>query len=360
MKKASFYSLMAVATLAMGALACWLPAPRLISTGHSPTGSTDPSASSPARPTATPVVLAANYTDAATGVSIWYPEKWVCEEFVEQVVFASSAQIITGAELESGAAMMLTRTDLGGSLSIEELVETTLRELYFDKLKISDAKPRTIGGHEGFMVTLQGSPTGGDVSMKGFVASVEHDGWGHLFIAASISGEWPVHGPVLERMISSVQFQHIEPTYTSPTLGLSITYPEGWIYEEQGQQLIFATSEDIFSGADFESGAAMLVIGSELGDGETFEGMLETILSELSSEDMLTGDRQSLGIGGVAGIIIPFEGSPAEDMTVRGFVAAVEHCEWGYLFVGFSALDEWCEYEPLLRAMLDGVQFTKE
>jgi hypothetical protein len=360
MNKASIASMMAVATLAMTALACWLPAPGLVSTGHSPTGSPDPSVSSPVRPTPTPMVLAANYTNAATGVSIWYPEKWVCEEFVAEVVFASSAGVISGAQLESGAVMMLTRTDLAGSLSIEELVETTLRELYFDKLKISDAKPRTIGGHEGFMVTLQGSPTGGDVSMRGFLAGVEHDGWGHLFIAASISGEWSVHGPVLERMINSVQFQHIEPTYTSPTLGLSITYPEGWIYEEQGEQVIFATSEDIFSGADFGSGAAMLVIGSELGDGETFEGILEMMLSELSSEDMLTSDRQSLGIGGLDGIIISFEGSPAEDMTVRGFVAAVEHCEWGYLFVGFSGLDGWCEYEPSLLAMLDGVQFTKE
>jgi len=360
MRKASFYSLMAVATVAMGALACWLPAPGLVSMGHSPTASPDPSVSSPARPTPTPVFLAANYTNAATGVSIWYPEKWVCEEFVAEVVFASSAGIMTGAQLESGAAMMMTRTDLAGSLSIDELLETTLRELYFDKLKISDAKPRTIGGHEGFMVTLQGSPTGGDVSIRGFLAGVEHDGWGHLFIAASIRDEWSEHGPILERMLSSVEFQHTEPTYTSPTLGLSITYPEGWIYEEQGEQVIFATSQDIFSGADFESGAAMLVIGSELGDGETFEGILEMILSELSSEDMLTGDRQSLGIGGLDGIIISFEGFPAEDMMVKGFVAAVEHCEWGYLFVGFSALDEWCEYEPLLRAMLDGVQFTEE
>jgi hypothetical protein len=360
MRKASFYSLMAVATLAMGALACWLPVPGLLSLGDSPIGLPYTPTPSPADPAPTPAVLAANYTNAATGVSIWYPEKWVCEEFVAEVVFASSAGIISGAELERGAAMMLTRTDLGGSLSIEELVETTLRELYFDKLKISDAKARTIGGHEGFMVTLQGSPTGGDVSMRGFIAGVEHDGWGHLFIAASISGEWSVHGPVLERMINSVQFQHIEPTYTSPTLGLSITYPEGWIYEEQGEQVIFATSEDIFSGADFGSGAAMLVIGSELGDGETFEGILEMMLSELSSEDMLTSDRQSLGIGGLDGIIISFEGSPAEDMTVKGFVAAVEHCEWGYLFVGFSGLDGWCEYEPSLLAMLDGVQFTKE
>jgi hypothetical protein len=360
MKKASFYSLMAVAALAVGALACWLPTPGLVSTGDSPTGSPGAATPSPAHPAPTPAVLAANYTNAATGVSMRYPEEWVCEEFVEQVVFASSSGVISGAELESGAAMMVTRTNLAGSLSVEELFETTLKELYFDKLKISETIPRTIGGHEGIMVTLQGSPTGGDVSMRGFLAGVEHDGWGHLFIAASISGEWSEHGPVLERMLSSVEFQHIDPTYTSPALGFSITYPEGWIYEGQGEQVIFATSADIFSGADFESGAAMLVIGSELGDGETLEGVLETMLSELTSQGVSTGDRQPQIIGGLDGIIIPFEGPLAEEVTVRGFVAAVEHHEWGYLFVGFSPLDGWCEYEPLLLAMLDDVQFTKE
>jgi hypothetical protein len=360
MTKASFCSLMAVATLAVGALACQVPVTGLLSMGNPPMAFPHTPTPSPAAPTPTPVVLAANYTNASTGVSVWYPEEWVCEEFVGQVVFASSAGVINGVELESGAAMMMTRTELTGSLTIEELLETTLKELYFDKIKISDPRARTIGGHEGLMVSVQGSPTGGDVSMMGFLAGVEHDGWGYLFMAASIRGEWSEYGPVLERMLGSVEFQHIEPVYSSPRLGLSIPYPEGWIYEAQGEQLVFATSEDIFSGPDFQSGAVMLIIGSELGDGETLEGILETILSELSSEDMLPGERGSRGIGGLDGIIIPFEGRLVEEVTVRGFVAAVEHGERGYLFVGFSAMDGWCEYEPSLLAMLDGVRFAEE
>jgi hypothetical protein len=293
-------------------------------------------------------------------VSLWYPEDWALEEFVEEVIFASSPQIITGAELESGAAMMMMRSDLAGSDTINDLVETTLVELSFDKVQTSDLKPDTIGGRDGVMVTLEGRPEGADVLMKGFLAGVEHDGWGYLFLAASIRDEWSEHGPVLEQMLGSVEFPYLEPIYTSPTLRISITYPEGWIFEEQGEQVIFATSEGIFTGAELDAGAAMLVIGSELGERQTFEEMVEMMLSELSSEEVVTGERMPYGIGGEDGIIIPFEGTPAEDITVRGFVAAVADRKMGYVFVGFSAPEQWCEYESVLHAMLDSVEFMRE
>ena len=351
MNKTSFLVLTAVAILATPVLGCKLPSP-----GPTPT----PPAPGPAPPTPTPASIVPNYTNATTGVSLWYPEDWAHEEFVEEVIFASSPQIITGAELESGAAMMLMRSDLAGSDTINELVETTLVELSFDKIQTSDLKGRTIGGRDGVMVTLEGRPEGADVLMKGFLAGVEHDGWGYLFIAATMRDEWSEHGPVLEQMLSSVELPYIEPIYTNPTLGISITYPEGWVFEEQGEQVIFATSEGMLSGAVLGDGAAMVVIGSELGEGQTFEEMVEMMLSELSSEEVVTGERMAHGIGGEDGIIIPFEGTPTEDVTVRGFVAAVAHRKMGYVFVGFSDPQQWCEYESVLHTMLDSVEFLME
>ena len=357
MKKNSIATLTAFATLVMTVLACGLPVPQPVVIRFSPQGPPDAPAPSPAPPQATPLVLAASYTNAATCVSISYPEEWEYEEFLEQVIFASSARIISGAELKSGAAMMLTRTHLAGSLTLEDLVEMTLQELSFDKIKTSDLKSRTIGGRHGILVTLKGVPTGSDVSMRGFLAGVEYDGWGHLFLAASILDEWSEHGPVLEEMLSSVEFQCVERTYTSPEWGFSITYPEGWIFQEQGEQVMFATSESIFAGTEFDTGAAMLVIGGELEDGETFEEMLEMVLSELSSEDIAIGDREPLAIGGRDGVIISFEGTPADDVRIRGFLAAVVNNRVGYVFVGFSALNEWCDYGPALQTMLDSVRF---
>jgi hypothetical protein len=303
------------------------------------------------------VVLERSYTNAATGVSISYPEHWACEEFVEEVIFASSARIIAGAELESGAAMMLTRSQLSGSQTLEDLLEQTLQQLYFDKVKTGELKRRTIGGRDGFLMTLQGSPVGGDVSMKGFLAAVEHNGWGHIFVAASILEEWSQHGPVLERMLGSVEFQQSERTYTSPEWGFSITYPEGWFFQEQGGQVIFATSESIFSGTEFNTGAAMLVMSEELGDEQTFEEMVEMIMSEISSEEIATGGQEPIRIGGQDGITISFEGTPADDVRISGFVAAVQSHSVGYLFIGFSSLHEWCDYEPVLWNMLASVRF---
>ncbi len=360
MKKISVTLLTAVATLGMALLGCRLPVlglnlvpPLPTRTAASPTPQLVPPASTP-----TPVL--ANYTNATTGVSLWYPEEWVHEEFAEEVVFASSPQIITGAELESGAAMMLTRSDLAGSETINELVQTTLQELSFDKVQTSDLKPRTIGGRDGIFVTLEGRPQGSDVLMKGFLAGVEHDGWGYLFLAATMRDEWPEHGPILEQMLRSVELPRIDHAYTNPKSGISITYPEGWIFEEQGEQVIFATSEEIITGAELDAGAAMLVIASELEEGQTFEEMVEMILSEVSSEEIVIGDRRAYRIGGQDGIIFSFEGTPEEDVRVRGFLAAVEDCQWGYLFIGFSVLHEWCEYDSVLHAMLDSVEFTRE
>ena len=97
MNRTSIATLMAFATLVMTVLACGLPIPQPLVIGLSPPGPPDAPAPSPVPPEPTPVVLTAVYTNAATGVSISYPEDWVCEEFIEQVVFASSARIISGA-----------------------------------------------------------------------------------------------------------------------------------------------------------------------------------------------------------------------------------------------------------------------
>jgi hypothetical protein len=360
MNKTTFVVLTAVAILAMMVLGCKLPCPVPILTWQWPTPTPTPPGPGPASPTPTPASMVPNYTNATTGVSLWYPENWVHEEFVEEVIFASSPQIITGAELESGAAMMLMRSDLAGSDTINELVETTLVELSFDKIQTSDLKGRTIGGRDGVMVTLEGRPEGADVLMKGFLAGVEHGGWGYLFIAATMRDEWSEHGAVLEQMLSSVELPYIEPVYTNPALRISITYPEGWVFEEQGEQVIFASSEGMLSGAVLGDGAAMVVIRSELGEGQTFQEMEEMILTELSSEDIVIGDRRAYGIGGQDGIMFSFQGTPEEYVRVSGFVAAAKHNKWGYLFIGLSAVEEWCEYESVLHTMLDSVEFLME
>ena len=361
MKKIPFAVLMVIALLAVLVSACGSSPPEPTPTPLPPTPTHTPPKSKPTSPppTPTPEVHEPNYTNAAMGLSIWYPDDWAFEEFVEQVVFASSEEIIRGTELETGAVMMLTGSELEGPLTLEDLVETTLSEFAFEEVETSDPEPCTIGGQPGIMITFEGTPEGGDVHMRGFLGGAERDGWGYLFIGASILDEWSEYGPVLETMLDSVCFEGTEPIYTNATLGLSLRYPEDWIYEEDGEYVIFGTSEEIISGAELETGAAMLVMGSALEGLPTVEEMVEMMLSESPFEDMQISEANPRTIGGRQGIMVTFEGTPDGLVSIRGFLVGAQHEGWDYLFLGFSVLDEWCEYGPVLETTLDSVEFTK-
>lgn len=327
--------------------------------GPAPLPPTSTPTPTPAAPIPPPESFEPNYTNPRTGFSIWYPNDWAYEEYLEEVIFASSEEIIKGAELQTGAALMVMRSEIEGSQTVEDLVEETLSELYLQTIEITDRKPHTIGGQQGILVTLQGTPEGADVVMKGFLAAAEHEGWGYLFLAATMLDEWSNYGLVLETMLDSVCFKDTEPIYANPALGLSLRYPEGWVYEENGEQVIFGSSPEIISGAELEGGAALLVIGSPQEDLLTAEEMLQMMLSELPFEDMDISETKPRTIGDQQGAMITFEGVPeGEDVRLRGFLAAAEHAGRGYLFLGISALDKWCEYGTVLETTLDSVQFT--
>ena len=356
MRKMRAY-LIAVGVLAATLLSCqvptvslsvpWLPQPRppLIW------------APAPGSPTPSPEPELLPYLDPSAGISVWYPSDWVYEEFVDEVVFATSEEIIAGTELYSGAAMMLRTIDLGYSETVDDLVRKALAELPFNRPPNDGPRECTIGGERGVLVPLEGRPAGADVLMKGFVAAVEHHGRGYLFVAASILDEWPQHGPVLEAMLNSVEFTHDEPGYTNTDLGFAIAYPDGWVVEEQRETVIFATSQAVIAGAELEGGAAMVVIAERLGDGESIVDMVEMVLSELSSDDFVTGSSTAMRVGGHEGISIDFSGNPEGYTSVQGFVAAVEHECWGHLFIALSGAEKWCLYEPVLDDMLGSVRF---
>jgi hypothetical protein len=317
-------------------------------------------APAPGSPMPTPEPELLPYVDPSGGISLWYPSDWVYEEFADQVVFATSEQIIAGTEIYSGAAMMLMPVDLAESQTIDDLVEEAVAGLSFSRPPAGRATGCTIGGEPGVLVRLEGRPEGADVLMKGFVAGVEHDGRGYLFVAASILGDWPQNGPMLEDVLNSVEFSHDESGYTSTTLGFGITYPDGWVVEELGETVIFATSQRVIEGAELEGGAAMVVIAQRLEEGESIVDMVEMVMSELSSDDFATGSSNPIRVGGCEGISINFCGTPNTDTPVRGFVAAIEHGGWGHLFIALSGAEEWCLYEPLLHDMLDSVQLTSQ
>ena len=89
-------------------------------------------------------------------------------------------------ELKPGGAIMMTHSELEGKLKIEYLVEASLCDLSLKEVKTSDQKSRTIGGQRGVLGTLEWLLRVQDVSMKAFVAGVEHCAWANLILAASM------------------------------------------------------------------------------------------------------------------------------------------------------------------------------
>jgi hypothetical protein len=299
-----------------------------------------------------------NYSHASLALSIWYPENWAYEEAEDGVIFGTSEALISGEALETGAAMAIMRERLEDEETIKDLAQTTLENLYFEELETSDPQPHSVGDQRGIIINLEGTPEEASVPFRGILAMVERGDWVYLFLGVSVIDDWSEYGDTLEKMLRSVVFEAVENVYSSDTLGLRIWFPENWVYEDDRDQIIFASSAGLFESGDLESGAAMLVSGSSLPD-VSLEEWFEDQSADFDFEDGgPTSDIETRTIGGQSGLIFTLEGLPVGSETpVKGFVAAAEYGDWGYLFLGVSVVDEWAEQGPVLEEMLCSVQF---
>lgn len=146
------------------------------------------------------------FTSEDLGLKMWYPKDWLLEEQHDQVVFATSYDLIERGNLQTGAVLMLRGSSLGDAF-LEDWFEEELEALTFDEGGItSDVAPRVIASQEGLIVDVEGRPSGADTSVTGFVAATAYDGWGYLFLGITAEDEWTQYAPTLERMLDSVQF----------------------------------------------------------------------------------------------------------------------------------------------------------
>jgi len=311
-------------------------------------------------PTPTPKIMEPNYTHASLPLSIWYPEDWVYEEAEDGVIFGTSRALISGEALETGAAMAITRENLEDEETIKDLAQTTLENLYFEELETSDPQPHSVGDQRGIIINLEGTPEEASVPFRGILAVVERGDWGYIFLGVSVVDDWSEYGETLEKMLRSVVFEAVENIYSSDTLGLRIWFPEDWVYEENSDQVIFSNSAEVFETGDLESGAAMLVSGSSLPD-VSLEEWFEDQATNLDFEEGgATSDIETRTIGGQSGLIFTLEGLPVGSETpVKGFVAAAEYADWGYIFLRVLVVDEWAEQNTILEEMLNTVQFAE-
>jgi hypothetical protein len=147
----------------------------------------------------------------------------------------------------------------------------------------------------------------------------------------------------------------VQPNYSSAACGLSIWYPEDWIYEEGIDEVFFSTPAEISAPTEnpLQSGAFMLVVCGGMED--EFGFRVATIVSMLGLEAVT---HEARTIGGQEGYVETVEFGTEDGEGIVGFIAGAGDEEWGYFFVAAGAEDEWTAYEPVLMTILDSVRFT--
>jgi hypothetical protein len=348
-----------VVLLCASILACAGPSPEPTPTPL-PTTSAPVPTLTPVPPTPTPELKEPNYSSDSLALSLWYPETWVHEEMPDAVAFASSATLISSEEWETGAAFAVLLAELESGQTMKELIQELLEQSAFDEVQTSELQPVGIGDQRGVITNLEATPMDSSVDIKGFVAGVEHNRLAYMFMGISVKEDWPEFGDTLEAMLRSVRFSEPAGTYTNQDLGLKIWYPEDWVLQEDYDQVVFATSHDLIDTGNLETGAALMITGSSLGDACLEDWFAEEAASFTFDTGGPTSDISPQNIAGQEGLIFELEGVPTgSDSEIKGFVAALEHEDWGYIFLGVAAVDEWADYAPTLDEMMSSVEFTE-
>jgi hypothetical protein len=347
-----------VVLLTSSILACTGPSPE-------PTATPRPSEPTPVPtpttipPTPTLEVKEPNYSSDVLGISLWYPESWVQEEMSDAVAFASSTSLWDD-DWETGAAFAVFVSDFEGEESIKEVIQQLLDESYLEDVVTTELQPTAIGDDRGVITSLEATPMDTSFELKGFMAGVEHNRLAYVFMGISVKEDWLEYGETLDAMLRSVCFIEPEGTYTSENLGLKIWYPEDWVMDEDYDQIVFATSDDVINTGDLKAGAALMVRSSSMGDILLEDWFEEEATLFTFDSGGPTSDISPQKVAGYDGLVFELEGVPSgTDTEIKGFVAAVEHEDWGYVFLGVAAVDEWADYAPTLEEMLSSIEFIE-
>jgi len=348
-----------ILSLALSILSCAGPGPEPIPTPLPPTATPMPTPS-PVAPTPTPEAKEPNYSSPSLALSLWYPETWVYEDMPDAVAFASSSALMSSEDWDTGAAFAVMLGELEDCQTIKDFIRQQLEASAFEGVETTELEPVAIGDVRGVITSLEATPLGASTTIKGFVAGVEHNRRAYLLMGVSVKDDWPEFGETLEAMLRSVRFTEPEGTFTSEDLGLKLSYPDGWILEEEHDQVIFATSSDLIDSGELPTGAALMIKRSSLGDACLKDWFLEELEALAFDEGGINSDMAYRTVAGQEGLIVDLWGVPSGAASpVAGFAAGVAYEDWGYLFLGVTAEDEWPDYDSTLEKMLDSVQFIE-
>jgi hypothetical protein len=348
-----------VTLLAVSILSCASPLPEATTTSPPPTPTSAPTAT-PAPATPTPEAREPNYSSPSLALSLWYPETWVVDDMPDAVVFASSSELMSSEDWDTGAAFTVMLGELEDGQTIKDLIRQQLEASPFEGVETAELEPVAIGDVRGAISNLEATPVGASATIKGFVAGVERNHRAYLFIGVSVKDSWPEFGETLEAMLRSVRFTETESAFTSEDLGLRLWYPQGWILQEEYDQAIFATSRDLLDSGELSTGAVLMIERSSLGEACLVDWFKEELEALDFDEGGINSDMAYRTVAGQEGLIVDLWGVPGGAASpVTGFAVALAHEDWGYLFLALTAAEEWSQYRPTLEETLDSLQFIE-
>ena len=154
-------------------------------------------------------------------------------------------------------------------------------------------------------------------------------------------------------------------TYSSDELGVSLDYPWDWFLQEDAsqRQVVFAAEQENLQVAEFLKGTSFAVVvntTSEVGT-ETPDEILDEVSGFLASTygQVQFGEVLAPSIDGHDGTLMSVEGELGDaGERLRGWVAAVVAYEHAYVFTAAAPSEDWPEYEPVFRDMLDSVRLA--
>ena len=150
-------------------------------------------------------------------------------------------------------------------------------------------------------------------------------------------------------------------SYVSTTLGISLSYPEEWLFRERAAGVVLGTSQQVIAGGELTDGAglALSVDPLPIAEWQSVEELCVSRASVFDSKVMEIGEPQLRNIGGQVGAVITLQGMPGLGETqTRGLVAAAVWEDWAYTFVALSVADDWATNGPVLNGIIDSVEFT--
>jgi len=152
--------------------------------------------------------------------------------------------------------------------------------------------------------------------------------------------------------------------YNSPVAGIRIPYPQGWVYYEEVEGVIFSDNQDALDTIDLKTAPLLFVfagtpdrITRNLGEATSAQELLDLGLESLCGGECELGASEPRMFGETPGLMVAISWQDASSqLNVRGYMIAALSDDVAGIGLAASSVNNWPLYGPHLEAMLAGLK----